>query len=323
MFRPFKPLPTTWHPFLFLATTTGPGVVATISSDHPGIISTTSAATAPMGLPLQIATSGKAPSFWPFPPTPASLHRQRRPAGTYFATPAATAPVGLLLQSTTTASGVTVIVGYFGPYLPPIPATTPSSSPRKKVNLPPRTPQAFFHWPTVKDCYSVNACVYMYAAEHAHFTAEYAIRHLLQPTILGYYSLVFFHERIPTASSPNTPPLLVRARSSSTRFTGPSSVSSAPTSSSANTTTSPSRDRSAVANPSTTASRVSSDFSPEPTPSGSRINLRRVYCTYSRCTTCGSVSMQRHATGMSAPGYYRVESHLPYCLIAAPANHVS
>ena len=40
---------------------------------------------APMGLPLQTATSGEAPSSWPLPPTPASSHRQRRPAGTYFA----------------------------------------------------------------------------------------------------------------------------------------------------------------------------------------------------------------------------------------------
>ena len=40
---------------------------------------------APRGLPLQTATSGKAPSSWPLPPTPGSSHSQRRPAGTYFA----------------------------------------------------------------------------------------------------------------------------------------------------------------------------------------------------------------------------------------------
>ena len=89
----------------------------------------------------------------------------------------------------------------------------------------------------------------MHPAEYSHFTAAYEIRHLLQPTILSYYSLVFFRHRPPTASSANTTPSPVRARSSSTRFTDP-------TTSSANTTTSPSRDRSAAAHPSTTTSCV-------------------------------------------------------------------
>ena len=140
----------------------------------------------------------------------------------------------------------------------------------------------------------------MYPVEHAHFTAAYANRHLLQPTILSYYSLVFFRHRALTASSANTPPSVVRARSSSTRFAGPSSVSSAPTTSSANTTTSLSRDRSAAAYPSTTTSRVSSDFSSDSTSPGSRINLRRVYCTSSRSTIYGPACLQRHATGISA-----------------------
>ena len=140
----------------------------------------------------------------------------------------------------------------------------------------------------------------MYAAEHEHSTAAYAIRHLLQPIILSYYSLVFFRPRAPTVSSANTPPSLVRARSSSTRFTGTSSVSSAPTTSSANTTTSLSRDRSAAAHPSTTTSGVSSDFSSNPTPPGSRINLRRVYCISSRSTIYGPACLQRHATGTSS-----------------------
>ena len=65
----------------------------------------------------------------------------------------------------------------------------------------------------------------MHAAEHAHSTAASAIRHLLQPTILSYYSLVFFRHRASTASFVNTPPSMVRARSSSTR---PPSVFSAP-----------------------------------------------------------------------------------------------
>ena len=78
------------------------------------------------------------------------------------------------------------------------------------------------------------------------------------------------------------------------------SPASASTTCSANTTTSPSRDRSAAAHPSTTTSRVSSDISSDPTPSGSRINLRRVYCTSSRSTTCGPACLQRHTTGMSA-----------------------
>ena len=140
----------------------------------------------------------------------------------------------------------------------------------------------------------------MYAAEHAHFTAAYAIRNILQPTILSYYSLVFFRHRARTASSANTPSSLLRALSSSTRFTGPSSVSRAPTTSSANTTTSPSRDQSAASHLSTTTSCVSSIFSSGPTPSGSKIILRRVYCTCSRSTSYGSACLQRHAAGISA-----------------------
>ena len=38
----------------------------------------------------------------------------------------------------------------------------------------------------------------------------------------------------------------------------------------------------------------------DPIPSGSRINLRCVYCISSRSTTYGSACLQRHATGMSA-----------------------
>ena len=57
-------------------------------------------------------------------------------------TPAVTAPVGLLLQSATNRPGVVVIVGNFGPFLPPIPATTPSSSLRKMLTPTPRAPQA-------------------------------------------------------------------------------------------------------------------------------------------------------------------------------------
>ena len=140
----------------------------------------------------------------------------------------------------------------------------------------------------------------MYAVKHAHFTAAYTIRHLLQPTILSYCSLVFFRQRAPTASSANNPSSPVRAWSFSTRSTGPSSVSSAPTTSSANTTTSLSRDRSAAAHPSTTTSSVSSDSSSDPTSPGSRINLRRVYSTSSRSTIHGSACLQRHATGISA-----------------------
>ena len=140
----------------------------------------------------------------------------------------------------------------------------------------------------------------MYAVEHAHFTAAYAIRHLLQPTILSYCSLVFFRHRAPTASSASTSSSLVRARSSSTRFTGPPPVSSAPTTSSANTTTPLPRDRSAAAHHSTTTSRVSADFFSDPTPSGSKINQRFVYCTSSRSTIYGSACLQRHATGRSA-----------------------
>ena len=41
-------------------------------------------------------------------------------------------------------------------------------------------------------------------------------------------------------------------------------------------------------------------FSSDPTPSGSIINLRRVFCTSSRSTIYGSECLQRHATGISA-----------------------
>ena len=163
----------------------------------------------------------------------------------------------------------------------------------------------------------------MYAAEHAHFTAELSIRHLLQRTILGYCSLVFFRYRAPTASSANTLPSLVCARSSSTRFTGPSSVSCAPTTSSANTTTSPSRNRSAAAHPSTTTSCVSSHFLqtlhhpvPRSTYGVSTAHLRGAPPTDRRvCNATRQEYLQ--------PGYYRVESHLPFFLVASPPNHVS
>ena len=155
----------------------------------------------------------------------------------------------------------------------------------------------------------------MYAVERAHFTAPYAIRYLLRPTILSYYNLVFFRHRAPTASSANTPPSLVRARSSSTRFTGPSSVSL--TTSSANATTSPSCDRSAAAHPSTTTSRVLSDFSSDLTSFGSKINLRRVYRTISS-TDRGVCNTTRQ--GYLQPGYYRVV--YPFVLLSLPLTMV-
>ena len=153
-------------------------------------------------------------------------------------TPAAAAPVGLFLQSATNRPGVIVIVGNFAPSLQPIPANTPSSSLRKMLTPTPRAPQASPLAHVKGLLQRQRSCTYMYAAEHAHSTAAYAIRHLLQPTILSYYTASSSSvTRAPTVSSAYTPPSLVRARSSSTRSTGPSSVSSAPTTSSANTTT--------------------------------------------------------------------------------------
>ena len=95
-----------------------------------------------MGLPLQTATSGEAPSSWPLPPTPASSTVSPDQLGHILPTPAATAPVGLLRQPATHCPGVTAIVGNSGPSLPPIPTTTPSSSPRTKLTPSPREPQA-------------------------------------------------------------------------------------------------------------------------------------------------------------------------------------
>ena len=85
----------------------------------------------------------------------------------------------------------------------------------------------------------------MNAAEHAHIGPLHS---RLVPSLSSYYIS-------------NTPPSLVRARSSSAHYTGASSVSSAPTTSSVDTTTSPSRDRSAAAHLGTTTGRASSDFS--------------------------------------------------------------
>ena len=90
-----------------------------------------------MGLPLQTATSGEAPSSWPLPPTPESSHLQRRPAGTNFAD-----SCSLLTAPGDTAPGDTAIDFNFGPSLQPIPATTPSSSLHKMLTPTPRTPQA-------------------------------------------------------------------------------------------------------------------------------------------------------------------------------------
>ena len=209
-----------------------------------------------MGLPLQTATSGNAPSSWPLPPTPASWRRQRRPAGTYFYD-----------TCSHRAGRPAPSVRYQSPMASPLPSATsgllyrlfqqPRRHPRReKCSLHHHEHRRHLPWPTLKDYYSVNAWAHMYTADHSHSTSTYAIRHLLQPTVLRYYSLVFSRHRAPAVSSANTPPSLVRARSSSTRFTGSSSVSSAPTASSANTTTSPSRDRSAAAHPSTTTSCV-------------------------------------------------------------------
>ena len=97
---------------------------------------------APMGLPLQTATSGEAPSSWPLPPTPASSTVVPDQLRHILPTPAAAAPLGLLRQSATNRPGVTAIVGNFGPSLRPIPTITPSSSLRTKLTPSPREPQA-------------------------------------------------------------------------------------------------------------------------------------------------------------------------------------
>ena len=196
-----------------MATTAGPGVVATIYSDNLAIISPTSA-----------AVHRWACRFKPLPAARRPLlghhHRLRRHRTVstdqlehISPTPAATAPVGLLLQSAFNRPGVIVIVGNLATFLQPIPATSPSSSLRKMLTPTPRAPQAspLAHF---KGLLLINACVYMYAVEHAHFTA---IRHLLQPTILSYCRLVFFRQKPPTASSATHPSSLVLAQSSSAR----------------------------------------------------------------------------------------------------------
>ena len=146
----------------------------------------------------------------------------------------------------------------------------------------------------------------MYVVVHAFFAA-YAIRHLLRPTILSYYSLVFFRHRAPTASSANTPPSLVGARSSSTRLTRPSSVSRASTISSANTTTSPSRDRSAAENLSSTPPAAFHHFFLQalhhPVP-GSSYGVSTAH-------VCGAPPTHRRVYNVTRqermqPGYYRV-----------------
>ena len=140
MYFYFKPLPTST--FYFLATTTGPGVVATIYPDNLGIVSPTSA-----------AMHRWACRFKPLPaarlPLPGHYHQLRRhrtvsadQLGHASPAPAATAPVRLLLQSATNRPGVAAIVGNYGPSLPSIPATTPSPLLRKMLTLTPQTPQA-------------------------------------------------------------------------------------------------------------------------------------------------------------------------------------
>ena len=92
--------------------------------------------------------------FKPLPaarrPLPGQYHQLRRhrtvsadQLGHNSPTPAVTTPVALLLlQFATNCPGVTAIVGNFGLSLPPIPATTPSSSLRKMLTPIPRAPQA-------------------------------------------------------------------------------------------------------------------------------------------------------------------------------------
>ena len=162
--------------------------------------------------------------FKPLPmarrPLPGHCHQLRRhrtvsvdQLGHISLTLAATAPVGLLLRSTTTRPPSSATSGFvYRLFQQPR-----CHSRRAKSSLQPHEHRSDLHWPTFKDYYSVNACAYMYAAEYAHFTAAFAIPQLSQPTILGYYRILSC--RAPTTSSANTPPSLVRARSSSTRFT--------------------------------------------------------------------------------------------------------
>ena len=81
---PFKPPPTTMQPF-FSGYYHRPRRRRHHLPRQSGNYFTDFCSHAPMGLPLQTATSGEAPSSRPLPPTPASSHSQRRPAGTYFA----------------------------------------------------------------------------------------------------------------------------------------------------------------------------------------------------------------------------------------------
>ena len=189
-------------------------------------------------------------------PIPGHYHQLRRhrtvsadQLGHILPVPAATVPVGPLLPSATNRPGVTTIVGYFGPSLPHIPATTPSSSPHEKLTPPSRAPQASLQTHFKRPLLRQRLRLHVRCGTRT-FHRRVRDPTPFQPTILIYsHSLVFFRHRAPTASSANTPSSLVRAWSSSTRFTGPSSVARAPTTSSANPTMSPSRDRSAAARP--------------------------------------------------------------------------
>ena len=109
------------------------------------------------------------------------------------------------------------------------------------------------------------------------------------------------------------------AQDRSSRCTGSQAVTSAPTTSSANTMTSPPRARSAEAHSCTTTRRVSSDFSSSPYTIRSETKLRRAYCTPSWSITDGSACLQCHARKRFAGrGHCLVQSHLPFCLASLP-----
>ena len=160
----------------------------------------------------------------------------------------------------------------------------------------------------------------MHAAEHAHFAAAYATRHFFQLNTFSYYNLVFSRHWAPTTSCPDTPSSLVRARKSPTRFTGPSNINSSITTSSANTTVSPPRYRNAVANLSTTTSRVSSETSlqtlhPHPV-SGSVYGVLTAYLR--RAPTTDRIVWKATRQRGLKPRYCGEWSHLSLCLVALP-----
>ena len=167
----------------------------------------------------------------------------------------------------------------------------------------------------------------MHAAGHT-FHHRIRDRHLLRPTLLDYFNLVFCTQQRSYCTLREYPTLAVSRserrnaaiQDHSSRFIGPSAVISATTSSYATTTTSPYRVWSAAAHflsrPTAAFHRI---FLQAPTPSGPKIlRLPTTHLRGASSTDPRVCNVTRQ--GDLRAGYFRVQSHLPFIPLPPPLH---